>query len=68
MFELFLPCNANVLVVDLPRVIPLPSARLNVPAPLLVKIPWTAFKSLTNKCPDEFLRAIVSPVAPVDCS
>ena len=37
-----LPLIAAVLVVALPNVIPLPSARLNVPAPLLVKIPWSA--------------------------
>ena len=57
-----------MLVADLPRVIPLPSARLNVPAPLLVKIPWSPVKSLTVKCPDASLRAIVFPVAAVDCS
>ena len=68
MFELFLPLTANVFVVDLPRVIPLPSARLNVPVPLLVKIPWSPVKSLTVKCPDASLRAIVLPVAAVDCS
>ena len=55
-----------VLVAALPNVIPLPSARLNVPVPLLVKIPWSAVKSLTVKCPDASLRAIVLPVAEVD--
>ena len=55
-----------VLVVALPIVIPLLSARLNVPAPLLVKIPWSPVKSLTLKCPDASLRAIVLPVAAVD--
>mgnify|MGYP003315721897 CR=1 FL=1 len=49
---MFLPLIANELVVDLPRVIPLPSARLNVPVPLLVKIPWSPVRSLTVKCPD----------------
>ena len=55
-----------MLVVDLPRVIPFPSARLNVPVPLLVNIPWSPVRSLTVRCPDPSLRAIVLPVADVD--
>ena len=57
-----------MLVATLPNVIPLPSARLNVPVPLLVKIPWSAVKSATVKLPDASLRAIVFAVAAVACT
>ena len=49
----------NVCVADLPRVIPLPSARSRIEVPVFANVPWSAVKSATVKLPDASLRAIV---------
>ena len=63
----FLPEICSAFVPALPRLTPLLSPRLSVALPVFAKIPWSAVKSLTVKCPEASLRAIVLAVADVDC-
>ena len=62
---LFLPLIDRTFVAALPKSTPAEPASCNIEVPVLLNIPWSAVKSLTVRCPDAFLRAIVLPVAAV---